>query len=317
MIAAQGAADVGGQLLIVSVLVGAVRSGTSIFYAALGETISERAGVLNVGTEGCMLAGALSAYAVTAETGSPWAGVLGAALVGGALALLHAYLVIARGANQLANGLVIMFLGLGLTSLFGAAYVSREVKGFEPFAIPGLSSIPAVGDILFNHDPLTYLSFLLGPAVWFLLFRTRWGLLLRGAGERAAVLSSYGYSPEKTRYVAVGLGGVLAGIGGAQLSTAVALTWFENMTQGRGFIAVALVIFASWHPLWAMGGAYLFGAALALGPELQVRNVGVNQFALDALPYVMTLVVLVVLAKRSFQRAPEALAEVFDAPPVS
>ena len=298
--------------LPVEVMVGAVRGGTSILYAALGETMSERAGVINLGTEGCMLVGALAGYAVTASSGNPWVGVLAGAAAGALLALVHAVLVLSRGANQLATGLVVLFLGLGLTSLFGAAYVGRSINAFTPFAIPGLSAIPGLGDIFFNHDPLTYVSYLAGPAVWWLLYRSRPGLILRAAGERQDVLAAYGHSPLRVRYLAVVGGGALAGIGGAQLSTAYANAWFENMTQGRGFIAVALVIFAAWHPLRAVGGAYLFGAALALSPALQARGYGLNQFALDAIPYLVTIAVLVGLGRRRAHAAPEGLRKVFE-----
>jgi ABC-type uncharacterized transport system permease subunit len=298
--------------LLLQVLVGAVRGGTSILYAALGETVSERAGVINLGTEGCMLVGALAAYAVTATTGNPWVGVLAGAAAGALLALVHAVLVLSRGANQLATGLVVLFLGLGLTSLFGAAYVGRSINAFTPVAVPGLSRLPWLGEILFRHDPLTYLSYVAGPGVWWFLYRSRPGLILRGAGERQEVLAAYGHSPLRVRYLAVVAGGALAGVGGAQLSTAYANAWFENMTQGRGFIAVALVIFAAWHPMRAVAGAYLFGAALALSPALQARGVGVNQFALDVLPFLVTLLVLAFLGRRTLLAAPDELRRVFD-----
>jgi simple sugar transport system permease protein len=301
--------------LIIDVATGGVRGGTSILYVALGETLAERAGVINLGAEGSMLTGALAGYAVTAETGSAWTGVLAGAAAGGLLALVHAFLVLSRGANQLANGLVVLFLGLGLTSLFGAAYVGREIQPFRPYAIPLLSDIPVVGPILFHHDPLTYVSYALAPALWWLLHRSRWGLIIRGAGERPEVLAAYGHNPLPVRYLAVVGGGVLAGIGGAQLATAYTIAWFENMTAGRGFIAVALVIFAAWHPLRAVGGAYLFGAALALSPALQSRGLGFNQFALDALPYLVTIAALVVLGRRRANAAPEGLSRVFDLAP--
>ena len=301
--------------LLLQVLAGAVRGGTSILYAALGETVSERAGVINLGTEGCMLVGALTGYAVASNTGSPWAGVMAAAIAGSLLALVHAVLVITRKASQLASGLVVLFLGLGITSLFGGAYVGRETSPLRPVPVPVLSDLPGIGPVLFNHDALTYLSFLMGPVIFWMLFRTRWGLLLRSAGERTEVLSSYGFSPSRIQYVAVMVGGSLAGIGGAQLSTAYANAWFENMTQGRGFIAVALVIFAAWHPLKAVGGAYLFGAALALSPALQARGIGLNQFALDAIPYVVTIVVLVALSRKRLDSAPEGLTRILAATP--
>lgn len=299
--------------LLLQVLSGAVRGGTSILYAAIGETVAERAGVINLGTEGCMLVGALTGYAVAATTGSPWAGVAAAAMTGGAIACVHAVLVISRKASQLASGLVVLFLGLGITSLFGASFVGKTSESFRPVPLPVLSELPGVGQVLFQHDALTYLSFLAGPAIFWLLFRTRWGLMIRSAGERSEVLSSYGYSPEKVQYLAVIAGGMLAGVGGAQLSTAYANAWFENMTQGRGFIAVALVIFAAWHPLKAVGGAYLFGAALALSPALQARGIGFNQFALDAVPYVVTIAVLIVLSRRRLEAAPEGLTRILAA----
>lgn len=298
--------------LIVNVMVGAVASGTSILLAGLGETVSERSGVVNLGTEGCMLVGALGAYAATAGTGSPWVGLAVGAAAGGLLAALHAILVVSRKANQFASGFSILFLALGLTSLFGSAYVGKTIDAMHPVAIPGLSSIPVVGEVLFQQDPITYLSYFMAPVVFWFVYKTRWGLLLRTAGERAEALEVNGYSTSRVRYAAVIAGGVLAGMGGAQLSIAYANAWFENMVVGRGFIAVALVIFATWHPLRIVGGAYIFGAALALAPELQARGFGVNQFALDVVPYVLTLVVLAVFGRRTLAAAPMELRGVFD-----
>jgi ABC-type uncharacterized transport system permease subunit len=298
--------------LVVDVLAGAVRGGTSVMYAGLGETVSERAGVVNLGTEGCMLVGALGGFAVAFETGSPWLGVLAGAACGGLLALVHAVLVVTRGANQFASGLTLLFLALGLTSLFGTDYVGQQITALNPVPIPGLSAIPVLGPVLFTQDPLTYLSFVTAPALWWLLYRSRPGLLIRTAGERADTLSVHGHSTAAVRYVAVVAGGVLSGIGGAHLSIAYAQSWFENMIVGRGFIAVALVIFASWQPMRVMAGAYLFGAALALSPALQARGVGVNQFALDVLPFVLTLLVLAFLGRRTLLGAPEELRRVFE-----
>lgn len=299
----------------IEVLSGAVRSGTCILYAAVGETFAERAGVVNLGVEGSMLAGALVAYAVAAESHSPWLGIAAGGLAGGLLGLVHAWFVLGRRANQLATGLVVLFLALGLTSLFGVSYVSRLSPPMNVWPIPGLSRIPALGAILFQHDPLTYLSYLVVPISWFVLFRTRWGLLLRGSGERTEVLAAYGHSVAAIQYLAVVGGAVLAGVGGAQLSTAYAHAWFENMTQGRGFVAVAVVIFAAREPIKAAMGAYLFGAALALSPALQARGYGINQFALNAVPYVVTIVVLVLVGKRGAAQAPEGLQKVFEVVP--
>ncbi|ONH25837.1 ABC transporter permease [Pseudofrankia asymbiotica] len=298
--------------LVVDVLAGAVGGGTAIMYAGLGETISERAGVINLGTEGSMLGGALAAYAATATSGSPWVGVLAGMGAGAALAAVHAVLVVARKANQFASGLTVMFFALGLTSLFGAAYVGRQIHALNPWKVPGLSAIPWVGPILFDHDPLTYLSFAVAPLVWWLLYKSRVGLLIRTAGEHSEVLLVHGYSTSAVRYVSVIAGGGLCGLGGAQLSIAYSNAWFENMTVGRGFIAVALVIFATWNPLRVMAGSYLFGAALALSPALQARGYGINQFALDAIPFVVTILVLAVLGRRTLLAAPDELRRVFE-----
>jgi simple sugar transport system permease protein len=281
----------------------------------LGETISERSGVINLGTEGSMICGCLAAYAATSQFGNPWAGVIAGALAGGALAMVHGLMVVKFRTNQLATGLVVMFLGLGLTSLFGVSYVSKVIDNFKPWDVPVLSSIPFIGPVFFQQDPLVYVSYVMAPLVWWMLTRTRVGLLVRAAGERPEALATYGYDPAIVRFCAVAVGGMLAGIGGAQLSTAYANAWFEGMTNGRGFVAVALVIFAAWSPLKAVGGAYLFGAALALAPALQARNYQVNQFMLDAMPYFLTLVALIALGRKRVDEAPEGLQEVFELSP--
>lgn len=294
------------------VLTGGVRGGTSILFAALGESICELAGVVYLGTEGSMLAGALAAYAVAAETGHPWLGAGAGALAGGALALVHAYVVLSRKANQLATGLVVLFLGLGLTSLFGATYVQAQAPSFRPVAIPVLHSIPLLGKAFFTQDPLVYLSLVAVPVIWWIISRSRWGVLLRAAGERSEVLVTHGHRILPIQYAAVVTGGMLAGIGGAHLSTAYTKAWFENMVQGRGFVAVAVVMFAARQPFKVAGGAYLFGAALALSPALQARGYGINQFALDAVPYLVTLAVLIALGRRRSADVPEGLSKVFE-----
>jgi general nucleoside transport system permease protein len=199
--------------LFAEVAAGGVRGGTSILYAALGESVSERGGVVNLGIEGSMLCGALAAYAVAAETGRPWLGVGAGALAGALLALVHAYFVISRRTNQLATGLVVLFLGLGLTSLFGVSYVQALAPTFKPVAIPVLSDIPVVGEILFDQDPLVYLSYVLVPLVWWVVQRSRQGVLLRAAGERSEVLLAHGHHVKLIQYAAVTAGGALAGVG--------------------------------------------------------------------------------------------------------
>lgn len=298
--------------MIEAILIGAVRGGTSMVFAAVGETVTERSGVINLGVEGSMLCGALAAYAVGIETGSPWLGAVAGLVAGLVLSLIHAFMVLSRKANQIATGLAITFLGLGATSLYGQSYVSQGVVPFPAYAVPGLSDLPFVGPILFDHDPLTYLSFAIAPAAWWFLYRTGTGLRIRAAGERPDVLSTMGTSPARVRWIAVAIGGGLAGLGGAQLATAFARTWSEDMVAGRGFIAVALVIFAGWNPIVTVAGAYLFSGAVAFQLELQARGSGISIFLLDAIPYLSVLVVLAILSGRRKHAAPESLDKVFD-----
>lgn len=297
--------------MIVDIFTGAIRSGTSVLYAAIGELIAERAGVTNLGTEGSMVAGALGAFSVSVWTGNAWLGVLTGGICGMLIALVHAFLAISRQANQFATGLAVMFLGIGLTAFFGRSFVNQQIKGLEPVPIPVLSELPVIGKILFQHDWLTYISFFLVPLIWFFLFKTRWGVILRATGERDEVVFTYGLKPETIRYMAVLSGGFFAGVGGAQLSIAYTHVWVENMVAGRGIVAVALVIFASWLPFRAMLGAYLFGGAQALQLALQQNGVDVSPFLLFMAPYVLTLVALFIVERRQRSMMPEALSKVF------
>lgn len=298
--------------IIATVLAGAVRSGTAVSFASMGELVAERAGVVNLGTEGCMLTGALGAFAITAATGNPFLGALAGGVCGAALASVHAYVAVVRRANQLASGLAVTILGLGITSFFGRSFVATQIQGLNPIDIPVLSEIPLLGPVLFQHDILTYLSMLLAPALWLLLYRTRWGLVLRATGERADVVYAVGTNPTQVRILAVLAGGFLAGLGGAQLSIAYTLNWVENMTQGRGYVAVALVIFAAWSPLLALAGSYLFGGALSLQLALQAQGVGVSPFLLSAVPYLVTLAVLVLVGRKRQRAMPDELRAVFE-----
>jgi ABC-type uncharacterized transport system permease subunit len=298
-------------MFIEDVLASTVRSTTSVLFAAEGELIAERSGVINLGTEGCMLTGALAAFAVTAGTGSVILGVLAGAAAGALLALLHAFVVITCRANQLATGLAVTFLGLGLTAWLGRNYVNKSVHALNPIKVPGLSHVTFLGPALFDHDVLTYLGLVLGPLVWLFLYRTRWGLILRATGERRAVAFAYGHSPTRVRYLAVVAGGALAAVGGAQLVLAYTLNWVENVTVGRGFVAVALVIFAGWEPLRAVLGAFVFGGAVALQLQLQARGVNISPFLLNMAPYLLTLAILVVASRGRAQRPPEEIRAVF------
>jgi general nucleoside transport system permease protein len=285
-----------------------IEGGTVILYPALGELISERAGVVNLGTEGAMLVGALSAFAAGSLSGSAWVGVLFGMVGGSLVGLSHAWLVVRCRADQLASGLVLWFLALGLTSVLGATYVSQTVTPLPVIKVTWLGSLPWVGPILFQHDPLVYASYLLVPTIGWVLYRTRIGLTLRATGERPEVVAVAGRRPEVVRIGAVVLGSALAGVGGAQLSVGYVDNWFDDMTNGYGFIAVAVVLFAAWRPLLVLGGSYLFGVALASAAVMQAHGIQVNQYLLDALPYVVTLVALVALGRSGGARTPEGLS---------
>jgi len=288
-------------------LTGGIEGGTVILLPALGELVGERSGVVNLGVEGCMLAGALASYAVAATTGNAWLGVGGGMLAGAACGLFHSWLVVLRKADQLASGLVVWFLALGITSVFGNSFTNQPVTPLKVISIPGLSSIPWIGQVLFRHDGLVYAGYLLVAAVWVFLYRTRAGLTLRATGERPAVVAASGKKPELIQTLAVTFGAALAGAGGAQLAVGYADSWFNNLTNGYGFVAVAVVLFAAWRPARVLVGAFLFGVALASASVLQAHGVAVNQYLLDALPYLVTLIALVAVAKVGSQQAPEGL----------
>ncbi|MDI6710053.1 MAG: ABC transporter permease [Bacillota bacterium] len=300
----------------VALLATAVTAGTPLLYAALGEVLAERAGVLNLGVEGMMLVGAVAGFAVALYSGNPWAGVLTATLAGGALAFIHACLTVTLRANQVVSGLALTLFGTGLSGYLGKPLVGLPLpEAFKPVALPGLSEIPFLGPILFRQDPLVLLSYLLAPLLWFLVFRTRAGLHLRAVGENPAAADSLGVNVFATRYLYVVLGGMLAGVGGAYISLAYVPTWMENMTAGRGWIALALVIFATWNPLYALAGSYFFGGIDALGFRLQALNVSVAPYFLKMLPYLFTVGVLVLVTRKRFLiriGAPRALGVPYD-----
>jgi simple sugar transport system permease protein len=291
---------------------GAIRSGTSIFYAALGEVIVQRAGIVNLGLEGCMLVGACAGFIVASRSGNPYLALVVAALAGGAFNLVLGVLVITRRANQLASGLTLLFLAYGLTSILGADYVGKRINGLQQLSIPVLSDIPVVGPVLFQGDALWFGMLPFAGFVWWLLYRTRWGLSLRMVGENRVVAYASGLNPRSLQYQALFIGGLLGGLGGAQLSLSYARVWIEQMTAGRGFIAVALVIFASWHPVRAIAGALLFGGAIAFQLQLQARNASVSPFLLDMLPYVLTIVVLLIWGRNRQYQMPQGLSSVFE-----
>jgi general nucleoside transport system permease protein len=291
--------------IIGEILATAIPGSVALAYPALGELVSERSGVINLGTEGAMLVGALTGFSVTTITGNIWFGVLAAVLAGAACGLLHAWAVVIRKANQLASGLVVWFLALGVTSVLGKSYNGQVVSPLSPLAIPGLSALPVVG-VLFQQNALVYLAYLLVPGVWWFISYTRPGLTLRATGERPAVVFAGGHHPTRVRILAVTVGSGLAGLGGAQLALGIVGNWSNDMTNGYGFVAVAVVIFARWNPFGVAVGAYLFGVALAISSVVQAQGIAINQYVLDALPYAVTVVVLVIVSAFGRNNAPES-----------
>jgi general nucleoside transport system permease protein len=298
-------------LSILGVLSSAIFSGTSLLYTTLGEVIDERAGIVNLGLEGVLLVSASSGFAVTVVSGSPYLGVLVAMLIGGLMNMILGYLVIHRQANQLASGLALMFFGFGLSALIGQPYVGAKIDSLPRIPLPGLSNLPRLYTSLFSFDPLIYLVIPTAVLVWWLLFRTRWGLGLRAVGENADTAFASGRDPRLIRYQALFMGGLLAGLGAAHLSIAYTMNWAEYMTAGRGFIAVALVIFSKWDPLRAIVGALLFSAAVAFQLLLQSSGVQVSPFLLDTIPYLVTIAVLIVWGGTRKQSAPASLGRVY------
>jgi simple sugar transport system permease protein len=294
-----------------SLLSGAILSGTPLLYATLAELIGQRAGVVNLGLEGVMLMGAVAAFATMVQTGSAVAGVAAGALAGALFNMIFAFLVITRRANQLASGLALMFCGVGLSALLGGPYVGRHIAGLPELSIPWLAELPLLGPIAFQHDALVYAAVPAAVLTWWVLFSTRWGLTLRAVGENPTAAFAAGRSPQLVQYQALFVAGALAGIAGAHLSLGLARTWVEWMTAGRGFIAVALVIFAKWHPLRALAGALLFGGAISLQLQMQALGVPVSPFLLDMLPYVLSLTVLALWGGRRRHAAPASLGRVF------
>ncbi|HYM68954.1 MAG TPA: ABC transporter permease [bacterium] len=297
--------------LTAAVFAAAVRAGTPVLFATLGEIFAERAGVLNLGVEGMMLVGALAGFVTTAHTGNPWLGLLAAGAAGGVLSLVHAVLSVTLRANQVASGLALTIFGTGLSASLGKSFVGVPAAGFHQMPVPGLDGLPFVGPVLFRQDPLVYLSYLLVPTAWYALYRTRWGLNVRAVGENPEAADAMGVDIARVRYACVVIGGVLAGVGGAFLSTAYTSMWIENMTAGRGWIAVALVIFATWDPLRAVVGAYLFGGVNALQLHLQASGTGLPVYLMLMAPYVFTIVVLVFATRQTARRrlgAPAALS---------
>jgi ABC-type uncharacterized transport system permease subunit len=298
-------------LALLGILSSAIYSGTSLLYATLGEVIDERAGIVNLGLEGVLLVSASLGFAITSRTGSPYWGILAAVLAGCLMNILFGYLVISRRANQLASGLAVMFFGFGLSALIGCPYIGAKINPLPRVLLPGLSSLPLLYTSLFKFDFLIFLVLPVAILVWWLLFRTRWGLGVRAVGENADTAFASGRNPAWVRYQALAVGGMLAGLGAAHLSIAFTMNWAEYMTAGRGFIAIALVIFSKWHPLRAIAGALLFSGAVAVQLLLQSSGVQISPFLLNTIPYLLTILVLIAWGGNRKQSAPASLGRVY------
>lgn len=285
---------------LTSVLAAAIASGAAILYAALGEAFAERSGVLNLGVEGMMLMGALGGFAVCFWTGSAPVGAIGAIVVGALMAGIHAVLTVSFRANQVVSGLALTIFGQGLSAYLGASLVGQPAPDrFSRLSIPVLGDISWIGPILFRQDVLAYLAYAVVPISWWFMFRSRPGLNLRAVGENPATADAMGLNVSALRYRYVMIGGAFAGLGGAVISLATNPGWSENMTAGRGWIAVALVIFGAWNPARVAIGALLFGAVEAGQFRLQGINVPVSSFFLNMLPYLFTILVLVLATRRT------------------
>ena len=289
--------------LLVSVLAVTIQAGTSLVFAAVGEIYTERAGILNLGLEGTLIMGAVSAFAVGYHTESLLLGTLAALVVGAALASIHAFLSVTLRADQVVSGLALTLFGIGLSSFLGqrlgpegAPLVGLVGPKFTKIEIAGLSQIPLLGPALFNQDLLVYLMYLTVPVAAYLLYRTRIGLNVRAVGEDPDTADAMGISVTRTRYLATIGGGMMMGLGGAHLSLAYTPGWTENLTGGRGWIAIALVIFATWDPARALLGALIFGGVNAIQFRLQAAGGGVVPAAVLAMmPYLLTVVVLTLI----------------------
>lgn len=284
------------MVLLTNILAATVVAGTPLLLVALGELVCERSGVLNLGQEGMMLMGAVAGFIAALTSASLAVGVVVGILAGMAMAMLFAFMAVTLAANQYAAGLALTIFGIGLSAFIGAGYVGQSLGGFSRVAIPLLSEIPVLGRVLFHQDPLVYASFVLFVAVYVFLRHSRGGLLLRAVGEAPEAANANGLKVLTIRYLAVAFGGGMAGLAGAYLSLAYTPMWTENMTAGRGWIALALVVFASWRPERVLLGAYLFGAASILHLVLQGLGWRSPTEFLAMLPYLVTIIMLVLLS---------------------
>ena len=297
---------------VIGILTAGVRLATPYLYAALGETLGQRSGVLNLGVEGQMLMGAFAAFYVSITTGNLWLGLLAAVIVGAAMGLAMAFVTVNLQAVQGISGIGFYLFGLGMSTLLFQMTLGtvETVSGFPPLHIPILGDIPVIGEIFFNHNIMVYGAYALVPIAWFVLNKTSIGLKIRAVGENPEAADSLGVSVATVRYITVTMGGVLSAIAGASMSIALLNVFQQNMTSGLGFIAVALVYFGGWRPVGVLLGALLFSMVIAFQLRLQVEGSAIPSDLLVMLPYVLTIIALVLTTQRV--RAPSALTKPFE-----
>ena len=282
----------------------------SVLYATFGEIVGQRAGIVNLGIEGVMLIGAVIGFAAGVVTGSAYLGLAAGAGAGIAFNMVMAAMVVGRGANQLASGFALYFLGAGISMLIGAHYIGSDVHGLSQLGLPGLE-VPKPWNMIFDQDVLVWLILPVAFGLWWLLFRTRWGLRLRAVGEDKDFAYAAGVATRRVQVEALVVAGALSGLAGADLTLSYTKTWQDWLTAGRGFVAIAIVMLALWHPVRAIAGALLFSAAVAIGIQLQSQGSPVSPFVLDMLPYLVTILVVLIFGRARAFVVPAGLREVF------
>lgn len=300
--------------ITIAIMLTIATAATPLLIAALGELIVERSGVLNLGVEGMMVMGAVTGFGAAQITGSAYVGVLAAIICGALFSLLFAVLTLSLATNQVATGLSLTLLGLGASGMIGENFIGLPGIKLQAIAIPLLSDIPIIGRLLFAQDAIFYISIILTIAIWYFVFRTRAGLTLRSVGDNHGSAHALGINVLKVRYMAVMFGGACAGLAGAHLSLVYTPQWTENMTAGRGWIALALVVFASWRPVRIVAGAYLFGAVTIAQFHVQAQGIAIPSQLLSALPYIATIVVLVLIStnkRMTMKNTPASLGKPF------
>lgn len=293
---------------MIKFLISVVIAATPLLFATLGELITEKSGHLNLGVEGMMLIGAVAGFGTGLATSNPILAIVGAIIAGALSALIYGFLTISLRANQVVSGLTLTIFGTGVSSYLGTSYIGQKmpqeiIEFYKPIALPGLSKIPYLGEILFTQDVFVYLGYIVTIVLGIYLFKTRMGLNLRAVGENPSAADGAGINVTLYKYAHILLGGALCGLGGAYLSVVEVPAWQDNITAGRGWIAIALVIFCKWNPFKAILAAFLFGGLSIVGFRLQHLNISQN--LLDALPYLFTIIVLVISSmKQSKENAP-------------